>query len=194
MWKLSAAAAAAIGGLILAPALASAQARGGEMGAPRHELGVDLTLMYTHVGSGCSTDCSFFRFMTPVDVRVGFLGSGPVSFEPRFTLNYVTGGGGHALQFAPGLNVLYHFGQRSGTHNLMGPYFTAGIAVDLIDVSGTAGSSTQASVNVGIGKRIAWESAAFRPEAFLRYNFENRSKGIAATFDLGARIGLSFFH
>ena len=194
MWKLSAGAAAAIGGLILAPALASAQAKGGEMGAPRHELGVDLTLMYTHVGSGCSTDCSFFGLQTPVDVRLGFLGSGPLSVEPRFSLSYLTGGGGHLLQFAPGVNFLYQFGQRSGTHNLMGPYLTAGAALALVDASGTAGSSTQVSLNVGIGKRIAWESAAFRPEAFFRYNFENSSKGIPASFDLGARIGLSFFH
>jgi len=196
MYKPSAAAAVIVG-LVLVPAMGSAQVKSGEMGAPRHELGVDLTVMYTHVGSSCRTDCSELKLMTPVDVRLGFLGSGPLSVEPRFTLAYVTGGGGHVLQFAPGVNFLYQFGQRSGAHNLMGPYFTAGVGLALVDVGvsgGTGGSSTQVSLNAGIGTRIAWESAAFRPEGFIRYNFENTSKGIPSSLDLGARIGISLFH
>jgi len=194
MWKLSVVA-VAVGGLVLAPALAIAQAKGGETGA-RHEFGVDLSLMYTKEGSGCSTDCSLFRALTPVDVRIGFLSSGPLSVEPRFALSYITGGGAHLLQFTPGLNVLYGFGTRSGLHNSMGPYLTGGAALSLTHVGagGTSTSATQVSVNVGIGTRKAWGSAAFRPEAFFRYNFENSGKGIPASFDLGARIGLSFFH
>jgi hypothetical protein len=190
MWKLSVA--AAVGGLVLAPALAMAQAKGGETSA-RHEFGVDLSLMYTHIGSGCTTDCSLFSAVTPLDVRIAFHSSGPLAVEPRFGLSYVTGGGGHVLHFTPDINLLYAF----GAHRVMGPYLTAGVGVDLTDVGvsgGTSASATQLSINVGIGTRKPWGTGAFRPEAFFRYNFENTSKGIPSSFDLGARIGLSFFH
>jgi hypothetical protein len=133
--------------------------------------------------------------MTPVDVRIGFLGSGPVSFEPRFALSYVTNGSGHLLEFAPGLNVLYAFGARRGPRGLMGPYLTGGISLNLTSVGsgGTSTSATQLSINVGIGQRRGRGLGAFRPEAFFRYDFENASKGIPSSLDLGVRLGLSFF-
>ncbi len=180
-------------GLMLAAVGATAQEMGGR---PEHELGVDLALMYTKEGSGCATDCGFFTAATPVDLRIGFLTSGPLSVEPRLTFDYVAGSGAHALHTMPGVNVLYQIGTGSGHKGLMGPYLTAGAAIDIIDVGGggVSGSATQPSVNVGIGDRVAWGTAAFRPEAFFRYNFENSGKGIASSFDVGVRVGISLFH
>jgi hypothetical protein len=30
-------------------------------------------------------------------------------------------------------------------------------------------------------------------EGFLRYNFENSGKGVPSSFDIGARLGMSFW-
>ena len=188
---------ATLGALALVPAAAFAQGRAAMAEAPKHELGVDVSMAFEKVGSGCATNCSGFVLSTPVDVRLGFLMSSGLSIEPRFTLNWVTGFGGHALQFTPDVNVLIPFGTRSGQHRLMGPYFTGGASLAVINTGvsgGASASSTQFGLNVGVGLRRAWESAAFRPEAFFRYNFENTSKGIPSSFDIGARLGISFFH
>ncbi len=187
---------ATLGALALVPAAAFAQGRAGMAEAPKHELGVDVSMAFEKVGS-CTTNCSAFAVSTPVDVRLGFLMSSGLSIEPRFTFNWVTGFGGHGLVFTPDVNVLIPFGTRSGQHGLMGPYVTGGasLVVTNTGVSGGAStSSTQFGLNVGVGLRRAWESAAFRPEAFFRYNFENTSKGIPSSFDIGARLGISFFH
>jgi hypothetical protein len=174
------------------PAVARAQ-----MGRPMHEFGVDLAAMYQKVGSGCSTDCGYFQVGVPVDLRIGFLTQGPLSVEPRLTFSYLSGGGGHLLAFDPHLNVLYRLGAGTGPHSMMGPYVTVGAGVAIVNASvsgGTSSTSTQLSVNAGIGMRSAFESAAFRPEAFFAYNFENKGKNIPSSIAIGARIGLSFFH
>lgn len=182
---------------LAAPAAAFAQMQHNMGGMPKHEFGVDLAAFYSHTGSGCSTNCGTFNVGTPVDVRIGFATSGPLSFEPRFTLAYITGGGGHLLSFNPDINILYRLGPGSGQHNLMGAYVTGGIALAVASaaVSGSPSSTaTQFSVNAGVGTRMAYESGAFRPEAFFRYNFENKSKSIPSSYDIGARIGLSLWH
>jgi hypothetical protein len=58
---------------------------------------------------------------------------------------------------------------------------------------GVSTSSTQLSLNGGVGKRIPMESNAWRLEGFLRYNLANTSKGIPSSFQLGARVGMSFW-
>src|SRR5262245_41212783 len=96
--------------LLALPHIAQAQRARPAAGGPKNEIGVDLGAAYSHYGSGCATSCGAFEAGTPVDIRWGFMSNGPLSFEPRFTLSYFTGLGGHDLAFTPDLNVLYRFG------------------------------------------------------------------------------------
>jgi len=159
---------------------------------PKNEIGVDLGAAYSHHGSGCTTSCGAFEAGTPVDVRWGFMANGPLSFEPRFTLSYFTGLGGHDLAFNPDVNVLYRMGNSTPRK---GMYLTGGLGLDISNqkVGTTSVSSTQFSLNGGVGKRIPIASNAWRLEGFLRYNFPNTSKGIPSRFDIGARVGMSFW-
>lgn len=163
--------------------------------AAKNELGVDLGAGYSHVGSGCTSSCGFFEAGTPVDIRWGFVSSGPLSFEPRVTLSYLTGGGGHVLAFDPDVNVLYKFGSSTAKK---GAYATGGLGVAFssFGLSGSPStSSTQLSLNGGIGTRIPMQGAAsaWRVEGFFKYNFSQTSKGIPSSYGIGVRIGMSFW-
>jgi len=68
-----------------------------------------------------------------------------------------------------------------------------GLAIDNSASGGPSTTATQFSLNAGVGKRIPMESNAWRVEGFARYNFENAGKGIPSRFDLGARLGMSFW-
>ena len=125
------------------------------------------------------------------------MSNGPLSFEPRFTLSYFTGLGGHDLSFTPDVNVIYRMGRSSARKGL---YLTGGLgfAIGNSSAPGPRGttistSATQLSLNAGVGKRIPMESNAWRMEGFLRYNFENSGKGIPSRLDIGARLGISFW-
>lgn len=174
--------------------LAQRRAAGGGGNSAKNEIGVDLGAAYSHYGSGCTTSCGAFEAGTPVDVRWGFMASGPVSFEPRFTLSYFTGLGGHDLTFTPDVNLLYRLGNAT-SHK--GAYLTGGLGLDWTNfkIAGATASTsaTQLSLNAGVGKRIPMESNAWRLEGFFRYNFENTSKGLPSRFDIGARVGMSFW-
>jgi len=179
--------------LVALPQLAVAQQRrAAAASGPKNEIGVDLGAAYSHIGSGCPTDCSGFGIGTPVDIRWGFMSNGPMSFEPRFSLSYISGFGGHDLFFNPDLNVLYRM-KRSTTRR--GMYLTGGLGLS-INNSATGGPSTTAtqfSLNGGVGKRIPMESNAWRVEGFLRYSFENSGKNLPSRLDIGARLGMSFW-
>ena len=184
--------------LVALPHLALAQrTRAAAAGGPKNEIGVDLGAAYSHYGSGCTTSCGAFEAGTPVDIRWGFMSNGPLSFEPRFTLSYFTGLGGHDLSFTPDVNVIYRMGRSSARKGL---YLTGGLgfAIGNSSAPGPRGttistSATQLSLNAGVGKRIPMESNAWRMEGFLRYNFENSGKGIPSRLDIGARLGISFW-
>jgi hypothetical protein len=190
----------AAGALVALPHIALAQrARSAGAGGPKNEIGVDLGAAYSHVGSGCTADCGGLGIGTPVDIRWGFVANGPLSFEPRATLNYRSGIGapGHDLAFNPDLNVIYRIGRSTARK---GAYLTGGLglAFESFDTTGARGalvsaSATQFSLNAGVGKRIPMESNAWRVEGFLRYNFENSSKGLPSRLDIGARLGMSFW-
>ena len=193
MRKLTSGVVAAVA-LLALPHMALAQrGRPAASSGPKNEIGVDLGAAYSHAGSLCPADCSGFGVGTPVDIRWGFMAKGPLSFEPRFALNWQSGFGGHDLQFNPDLNVIYRMG-KSTAHK--GLYLTGGAGL-AIENSGTSGSSsttaTQLSLNGGVGKRIPMESNAVRLEGFLRYNFENSGKNLPSRFDIGARVGFSFW-
>jgi len=178
---------AMMAGSWLAPAAAVAQAAGM---APEHELGVDLAMLYQAPSGGNGV----FRIMTPVDVRLGFVSSSKVSLEPRFTLNFASSSGTTVYNIGPDLNVLWKLGPGHGYRNLMGPYLTAGLGVNIISF-GTGGSSgATVTINGGLGTRVAWGPGAFRLEGFAAYTPKNSSLGTSNTLGIGVRAGLSLWH
>ena len=187
--------------LVALPHLALAQRSHTASGGPKNEIGVDLGAAYSHIGSGCAADCGGLGLGTPIDIRWGFMANGQLSFEPRFSLNYVSGfGSGHDLSFNPDLNVIYRMGKSTARRGL---YLTGGLgmAIDNATVTTQQGNQTvtssstasQLSLNAGVGKRIPMESNAWRVEGFLRYNFANTGKGLPTRLDIGARLGMSFW-
>jgi hypothetical protein len=191
--------------LLMLPQLAHAQRARASNGGAKNEIGVDLGAQYSHNGSGCTADCGGLGIGTPLDIRWGFMANGPLSFEPRFSFSYLSGGaysatGGHQLVLNPDVNVLYRMGKSTARR---GTYLTGGLGMAVNNftttvVSGrttttTTTSATQLSLNGGVGTRIPMESNAWRVEGFLRYNLENSSKGIPSSFNIGARLGMSFW-
>src|SRR2546423_8408755 len=159
MRKLTSTLVAAVA-LVALPHLALAQRTRAAAGGAKSEIGVDLGAQYSHIGSGCAADCSGLGFGTPIDIRWGFMASGLLSFEPRFSLLYQSGfGQGHDLVFNPDLNVIYRMGNATARRGL---YLTGGfgMAIDNSSVTVTQGNSTtttsstatQLSLNAGVGK------------------------------------------
>ena len=174
-------------GIFLVPATVAAQEK---KDAPKTEFGVDLGFFYNHEGSGCTTDCGRFWLSTPVDLRVGFPTSQSMSLEPRATVSYVSQAGTHLLSFVSDINLL--FGLEGS--NRKGPYVTGGVGIAYFNATGSSGtnsSATQLSINGGVGTRIPFESAGWRLEGFFRYRFENSD--FHGSYDIGARVGISFF-
>ena len=191
MRKLTSTLVAAVA-LVAIPHIALAQRARASTGGAKNEIGVDLGAAYSHIGSGCAADCGGLGLGTPVDIRWGFTSNGPLSFEPRFSLNYITGFGGHDLTFNPDLNVLYRMGKSTARK---GMYLTGGLGLGINNSAsgGPSTTATQLSLNGGVGKRIPMESNAWRVEGFLRYNFANNGKGLPSRVDIGARLGMSFW-
>src|SRR6266508_6753454 len=104
MRKLTSTLVAAVA-LVALTHFASAQRRAAASG-PKNEIGVDLGAAYSHIGSGCAADCSGLGLGTPIDIRWGFMASGPLSFEPRFSLNYVSGFCVHDQSYHPDLHAI----------------------------------------------------------------------------------------
>ena len=131
--------------LVALPHLALAQRRAAANG-PKNEIGVDLGAEYNHTGSGCTASCGGLGVGTPIDVRWGFMASGPLSFEPRFSLSYLSGSaspiGGHVLAFNPDLNVLYRMGTSTARKGL---YLTGGLGLGITNAAPSGGSSTTAT-------------------------------------------------
>ncbi len=126
MRKLTSTLVAAVA-MVALPHLAFAQrTRAAAAGGPKNEIGVDLGAAYSHLGSGCAADCGGVGIGTPIDIRWGFIANGQLSFEPRFSLNYISGFGGHDLSFNPDLNVIYRM-KRSTPRR--GMYLTGGLGL-----------------------------------------------------------------
>jgi hypothetical protein len=172
------------------PALAAAQA------APRHEFGVDVGLGLESP-SGGSTQ---FVMQTPVDVRVGLVSAAPLSWEGRLTLAYASkgfGAAGASYSLAPDIQALLKLGKGSGPRGMLGPYATVGAGLNFLDAP-TSATTTSSSVvfrlNGGIGDRLPLGSDAWRIEGFIAYDFKNTTIGVPGTLEVGARVGLSFWH
>jgi hypothetical protein len=181
-------------GLVLAllPTLAAAQRRAAapmESGA-EHEIGVDLAFQFIDRGSGVGGG---IQLGAPVDVRLGFLSKSDVMFEARAFMAWDTKGAGTGatLLFSPGMNILYQLRRGTGMHGLMrAPYLTGGVGINFISAPGF--SETQFAIGGGVGTRLPYGNAVFRPEGFLLYAF---SAGvIPSAWSIGTRIGLSFWH
>ena len=173
--------------LVTVPALATAQRAGaqhGGIGGATHELGVDLSAVYSH--EPFTPSVNHFLIATPVDVRIGFVSKGNIMFEPRVAVLFDSkdpNTGQSAYVLTPDINVLY------GKDHKKGMYFTAGAGLDLMHPGGT-----QFGFNGGVGTRSPYESGAIRLEAFVQYKFKNTSKGLPNVLDIGARVGLSLWH
>lgn len=162
------------------PTVAAAQQ---EMGEAKHEFGVDMSFAYLKPSGGDG----LFGISTPVDLRVGFIVGDKLVVEPRFSFNFLSGGGGSVYSFTPDLNFLLAF-----QGNKKGPYVTAGAGVDILHAggSGASATATQFNFNGGIGTR----TGVARLEAFVRYHLENAGDFLPSVLTVGARIGLSFWH
>ncbi|SRR5712692_4547165 len=174
------------------PTLASAQRRGATAmeSAPEHEVGADLAFQFIDRGSGVGGGV---QLGAPVDVRLGFLSKSAVMFEARAFMAWDSKGAGtgSTLLFTPGVNVLYQLHKGTGTHGLMhAPYLTGGVGINFVSAPGL--SETQFELGGGVGTRLPYGSAVFRPEGFLTYAF---SAGVLpSAWSIGVRLGLSFWH
>ena len=165
---------------------------------PSHELGIDLGIASTKYDGG---DGRLLRIGTPVDVRVGFVTSSPLMFETRFSLSYTGTDDASLLAFTPGVNVLLRLGEGTGLAKQMGPYLTGGVALEYArfstDFDDESESATQFGVNVGVGTRLGWGTAAFRPELFFQQNFESGDEldldHVPANSTIGVRLGISLW-
>jgi len=178
-------------GLAMVPAVAIAQGA-----APKHELGVDLGLGLQSPSGGTT----HIVLVTPVDVRLGFVATSPLSWEGRLTLFYDSkgiGGSNARYSLAPDIQALYRLGSGSGAHGLMGPYATVGAGLNFADVPNGAGGTNSSAVvrlNGGVGTRIPYGSGAFRIEGFVAYDFRNTTLGLPGTLEVGTRLGISLWH
>ena len=173
--------------MVTAAAAASAQHMQMGEGGGKHELGVDVSFVYSSPSGGDG----HFVVRSPVDVRFGVVTSQKFEIEPRLTFLWDTKENGqpnasHVFVFTPDLNLLYAL-SPGGQHK--GAYVTAGAGVAFVDEGGA--TSTQASLNGGVGTRIPYEAGAIRIEAFGRYGF---SGDLPSVWDLGLRAGLSLWH
>jgi len=174
--------------LSVLPALAAAQRRAVSETGPKNELGVDLAFQYVSYGSNGG---SGVQLAAPVDARVGWLSRSVNMFEARAAVSWDSNLG--AIVFAPGVNVLHALKRGSGTRGLMrAPYVTAGLGLNIVKLGSGAGTDTQFGLGAGVGKRLPYGSAVFRPEGFMTYAFSSGT--LPSSFAIGVRMGLSFWH
>jgi len=167
---------------------AAAQRRGAAPPAPtvKHEFGVDMGLAYADVDGFDSG----LRIGAPIDVRMGFVTRGKMMFEVRLALLFDSGTFGEGTYLiTPGVNVLYPLG--TATHR-RGTYLTGGAGLILAD--GGVDTGTGFSFNGAIGTRKPiGGNVALRLEGGVRYD-SKAGDVIPSTLNIGALIGLSFWH
>lgn len=178
--------------LVALPLSAHAQAR------PKYEFGVDASVdIYTQGESKAGGEViddggTGFHVGAPLDVRVGILNTAALNFEPRFTFSLNHYNKATALDFNPDLNAIYQPGKRALLQR--GLYFTGGVGFDISRISGSgfdAQSRIRPKINAGVGMRRSINQGAFRPEGFVSYTFADQP--VPSVFDIGARLGLSFW-
>jgi hypothetical protein len=162
--------------------------------AQKHEFGVDLGLVSSKLDG---VDDRALTISTPIDVRIGFVSAGKLSWETRFGLSYLSFGDIKSLDFTPGVNVLYKLGAATNTQGL---YVTGGASYTISSFDDGTGdvSQNQPGVNVGIGHRKPMGTASLRTELFFASHFESGTAGdtdfAPARTDFGIRFGISLWH
>lgn len=170
------------------PALAAAQRRAAPETGPKNEFGLDLAFQYASLGNNGG---SGVQLAAPVDARVGWLSRTPNMFEARASVNWDSNLG--VIVFSPGVNLLHALKRGTGTHGLMrAPYVTAGLGLNIVKLGSGASTETQFGLGAGVGKRVPFGSAVFRPEGFMSYAFSSGT--LPSQFAIGVRMGLSFWH
>ena len=144
---------------------------------PKLEFGIDLGIASSKLDE---VDDRILTIGLPVDARIGFVTASPWMIETRFGFNYVDTDLVTATSFTPGVNVLWRLGAGTGLANQMGPYITGGASLNYSKqrfFDEESESTTQLGVIVGIGTRLGWGNAAFRPELFFQKGFESGELG-----------------
>lgn len=172
--------------LIVPGALVFRVADAGAQTRPEYELGVDAAVAYRSAGD---VDGGIV-IGAPIDVRIGLIRPGPLTFEPRFTFNFDGTGNASSLAFTPTLNVLYQPDKRALVQR--GLYFTAGLGLNFTRIAFDDDdledqSDVEPTINFGVGTRRSINQGAFRPEGFFAYAFDSE------TVLFGARLGVSFW-
>ena len=192
-------------GALAAGVMLAAPLSGQTAGGPKHEFGVDLGIAYSNIASPVSggSSVSVVQLTTPVDVRVGFLAPGPLSWELRFVGSFQNeSSGGFSLtiySFMPDVNLIYRLGAGAGQRQLLGPYLTAGLGARVTGESSSGGGGSNSGLNVpinlGLGTRTALGSGAFRGELYLAFTPKNGNIGPDGNeITLGVRAGISLWH
>ncbi|HXQ29994.1 MAG TPA: hypothetical protein VN848_12095 [Gemmatimonadales bacterium] len=153
---------------------------------PAHEVGFDLAADYAKL-SGTSGG---LQLGFPVDARLTILSESTIMWEPRLSFLFSTIGT-TTYTIVPGVNAIHQLRPGTGPYGLLNaPYVTAGAAFNFANNGVT--SSTQLSLNAGVGTRVPYGSAALRYEGFLSYTFSGG--GLPSSFAIGVRAGLSLWH
>jgi hypothetical protein len=167
-----------------------------EAQAPTLEFGVDMGIISSKPDEGERE----LDILAPLNIRVGIVSAGAFSFEPRFAFQYEKEDDGSQLILSPAVNALFRLGPGTGLHNQMGPYLTGGVGLNFFrvsdDPSDESASATQLTFNVGVGTRLAWGNAAFRPEVFFGMGLEGGEQEAGSIFIpaetmFGLRLGVS---
>jgi hypothetical protein len=167
-------------GLALVAPAAWAQ-RSSQHGSGPVELGIDAGLTFG-IGSSSGT-----VFSLPTQVfRLGYFLSDKLEFEPRFSINSISGGGNTVSTYdlEAGL-LLIPDGDRVGKGLYLRPF----VGVAGISVSG-GGSANSGNVGVGVGLKLPFADRrlATRLEGNYQHGF-----GSGGSNTIGLLAGLSFF-
>ena len=151
------------------------------------EFGVDVGLSAAKASGGGDW---LVTLHTPVDLRVGFHAANGLAIEPRVAFSYVTIAGYNTYALDPGVNLL--FGTPGSTPK-RGTYVTVGADYTVIGGSGLT-SESYISFNGGFGVRSPTGNVAQRPEMYVRITPKQGDVIGSSIFELGMRMGLSFFN
>lgn len=184
-----------VAGAALLPVVSTAQrpparsSQSASAAAAKNEFGVDLGLAWVSPDGGNSRVIAG----TPVDLRIGFVAKGRLQWEGRFGLAFDSEGlGDAAYAFTPQVVALY---SMTPQRHRAGMYLFGGAGVNLINPGiPTVDGATTFSLGAGIGTRKRLGNAALRFEGGLRYNTEDSGAGLPSEFQIGGRVGLSFWH
>jgi len=174
-----------LGAVLLAAAAPAAQAQRSSRGSNPIELGVDGGILF-----GLDNPKTTVVALPVQDFRIGFLVTDRLAFEPRFSLNSISGSGARLTTYAFEIGLVYSpAGDRVGN----GLYGRPFMGISGFSASGGGGPSSSdnsgyAGLGVGLKLPFADRRLATRLEANYAHGFSN-----GGTNRIGLLFGLSFF-